>query len=76
MNYKKTLDFIKSKTSFSPKIGIVLGSGLGSAVKKIKIETSIPYHEIPGFLKPTIKGHSGNLIFGYMNSKSGKESPN
>lgn len=69
MNYKETLDFIKSKTSFSPKIGIILGSGLGSAVKNIKIETSIPYEEIPGFLKPTVEGHSGNLIFGYMSGK-------
>lgn len=69
MNYNETLDFIKSKTSFYPKIGLVLGTGLGGAVNKIKIETSIPYEEIPGFLKPTIKGHGGNLIFGYMSGK-------
>jgi|TARA_B110000908_G_C10230781_1_gene440453 purine-nucleoside phosphorylase len=69
MNYKETLDFIKSKISFNPKIGIILGSGLGSAIKNIKIELSIPYEDIPGFLKPTVKGHSGNLIFGYMSGK-------
>lgn len=69
MDYKKTIDFIKSKTSFHPKVGLVLGSGLGGAVKNIKIETTIPYEEIPGFLKPTIKGHGGNLIFGYMSGK-------
>src|SRR5210317_581257 len=69
MDYENTVDFIKSKTKFQPNIGIVLGSGLGDVAKDIVLECSIPYEEIPGFLKPTIEGHNGNLIFGYLCNK-------
>ncbi len=66
MNYNITIEFLKSKTNLSPTVGIVLGSGLGNMVNSIEIETSIPYKEIPGFIAPTIEGHLGNLIFGYI----------
>ena len=69
MDYNKTLDFIKSKTNFSPKTGIILGSGLGDVANDIDIVCSIPYSEIPGFIPPTIEGHLGNLIFGNLENK-------
>src|SRR5210317_182329 len=69
MDYENAVDFIKSKTKFQPNIGIVLGSGLGDVAKDIVLECSIPYEEIAGFLKPTIEGHNGNLIFGYLCDK-------
>lgn len=61
-----TLQYLKSKTSIKPTVGIILGSGLGSFSKKIQTETIIPYKEIPHFLIPSIEGHHGNLIFGYV----------
>lgn len=66
MEYDNTLKFIQEKTSITPQIGIILGSGLGSIVDSIKIEVTIPYKNIPGFISPTIEGHLGNLIFGYI----------
>lgn len=66
MNYNNTIEYLKSKTNISPTVGVILGSGLGDMVNSIKVETSIPYKEIPGFIPPTIEGHSGNLIFGYI----------
>lgn len=69
MNYSETLTYIKNIIDFKPKIGIILGTGLGHMVDKIKIEKSISYEEIPGFLKPTVHGHGGNLIFGYLSGK-------
>lgn len=63
----ETATFIKSKTQIKPKIGIILGSGLGHFVNEVKIETAIPFSEIPHFIPPTVEGHSGNLILGKIN---------
>jgi purine-nucleoside phosphorylase len=48
-------------------MGIVLGSGLGAFVDQMQIETTLPYDEIPGFIAPTVEGHGGRLILGYIN---------
>ena len=66
---KKTAEFLKEKTNFSPEIGIILGSGLGSFVDEVDIKFSIPYDEIPEFPLSTVEGHSGKLIFGYVKNK-------
>ena len=66
VQYKQTLDYIKSITDMKPIIGLVLGSGLGDVANDIDVKSTIPYKDIPGFLAPTIEGHSGNLIFGYL----------
>ena len=59
------VEFIKQKTNnFHPEIGIVLGSGLDGLAGAIKIEHLIYYSEIPHFPVSTVKGHSGQLLFG------------
>ena len=65
---KKTAEFLKNKTDFKPKIGIILGSGLGSFVDEVDIKFSISYDDIPDFPVSTVEGHSGKLIFGNVNS--------
>ncbi|MBT4791171.1 MAG: purine-nucleoside phosphorylase [Halobacteriovoraceae bacterium] len=61
----KTSDFIKDKMGqASPKVGIVLGSGLGDFADKIQDSIEIPYDEIPNFPKTTVKGHKGRLVIG------------
>lgn len=67
---QETVSFIRTKTSAKPKIGVVLGSGLGAFVKDIEVEATIPYKEIPHFSPPTVEGHSGNLIFGKVGNQS------
>ncbi len=49
--------------------GIILGSGLGEAITKLDNAIEIPYSEIPGLPQSTVKGHSGRLIYGFMNKK-------
>jgi purine-nucleoside phosphorylase len=61
---QETVSYIRTKTSAKPKIGVILGSGLGSFVKDIDVEITLPYKDIPHFSPPTVEGHSGNLIFG------------
>ncbi len=67
---QETIAFIRSKTNTKPKVGIVLGSGLGSFVKEIEIELTLPYKDIPNFCPPTVEGHSGNLIFGKVHGQT------
>lgn len=61
--------YIQKKTSIIPKIGIVLGSGLGNLAKEINEEISIPYEFIPHFPTSTVEGHSGKLIIGHLRKK-------
>lgn len=53
--------------SFRPKLGIVLGSGLGSFTEQLQDAITIPYHQLPGFPHVKVHGHSGNLVLGYLN---------
>lgn len=51
---------------FKPRIGIVLGSGLGNFTEFLEQKVAIPYHQIPDFPNPTVKGHHGELVMGYF----------
>jgi len=57
-------DFLKNKTSLSPKVGIILGTGLGGMIEEIEVEQSISYADIPHFPISTVESHQGKLIFG------------
>jgi purine-nucleoside phosphorylase len=60
----ETVNFLKSKIQNKPRIGVILGSGLGHFVQHMQIEAAIPFADVPNFIPPTVEGHSGNLIFG------------
>lgn len=49
---------------------VILGSGLGEFVHSIKNPISIPYEAIPGMPSTSVYGHSGELFFGTVNSKT------
>lgn len=57
-------EYILSKIKTKPKVGMVLGSGLGIYVDQIQNKTIIPYHEIPHFKRTSVEGHEGRLIVG------------
>lgn len=66
---KNTIAFLNEKTdNFKPEIGIILGSGLGELADEY-CDYAVPYNEIPGFVKSTVKGHKGRLVFAEINSK-------
>src|SRR5438876_4443351 len=56
--------FVRTKTNVQPRAGVVLGSGLGSVVDAVAVDTIIPYAEIPGAKAATVIGHSGQMVFG------------
>lgn len=66
---KETCDYIQSRTSVKPTIGIILGTGLGGLVKEISIHNEINYGDIPNFPVSTVQSHSGKLIFGELGGK-------
>ena len=66
---QETADFLKSKTKVVPRIGIILGTGLGGLVKEIEIIDTIPYETIPNFPVSTVESHAGKLIFGKLSGK-------
>ncbi len=64
---KATVDYIQSKTGFTPEVGIVLGSGLGGLVKDVEVEHSLSYSDIPNFPVSTVHGHGSKLLLGKLN---------
>ena len=50
--------------NFQPKVGLVLGSGLGQFCDNIKIGASINFKDLPGFPVAGVGGHAGKLLFG------------
>ena len=65
----QTVEYIKSKITTQPQVGIILGTGLGGLVKEIEIITEISYEKIPNFPISTVESHSGKLIFGKLGDK-------
>lgn len=58
-------DAIRRKAKKAPRVGLVLGSGLGAFAEKLGDRTAIPYHAIPNFPVPSgIVGHAGELVLG------------
>ena len=55
---------IRSRTTETPRIALVLGSGLGGFANDFEDSVSIPYEEITGFPRSTAEGHAGRLVIG------------
>lgn len=56
----------KDLKDFSPKVGVILGSGLGYFIDSITVVKKVAYKDIPYFPQSTAPGHMGNLVFGYF----------
>jgi purine-nucleoside phosphorylase len=61
---QRAAKFILARTKLRPRIGIVLGSGLGSFADNLSSATRIAYSKIPGFSRSTAIGHAGQLVIG------------
>jgi purine-nucleoside phosphorylase len=54
------------KGDFQPRVGLILGSGLGSLAEEITAKIVVPYKDIPHFPVSTVEGHAGQLVFGML----------
>jgi purine-nucleoside phosphorylase len=57
--------FLLSQTKVRPKIGLVLGSGLGAFADQLTDAARIPYSQIPSFPRSTAIGHAGQMVIGH-----------
>ncbi|MCO4792179.1 MAG: purine-nucleoside phosphorylase [Bacteriovoracaceae bacterium] len=60
----RTAKHIQEIRKVTPKVGLILGSGLGAFTERIEDPTIIPYADIPNFYDCTVEGHTGRLILG------------
>src|SRR5882672_518172 len=63
-NAESAAKFLLSQTPLRPKIGLVLGSGLGGFADDLVDATRVPYTNIPFFPRSTAIGHAGQMIIG------------
>lgn len=66
---QEAIDAIHKVDTTEPKIGVVLGTGLGSVADSIEANARIPYSEIPHFPVSTVDTHAGELILGTLAGK-------
>lgn len=57
---------MKKFSRLRPTLALVLGSGFGHVLARLRVQDKIPYAKIPGFPQPTVSGHAGELYFGEL----------
>lgn len=65
----QTTDFIRSKLIEKPRVGLILGSGLGALAESIESPVGIPFGEIPNWPISTVLGHAGKLVCGRLENQ-------
>ena len=49
-----------------PRVGLILGSGLGGLAQAVSDAVRIPYADLPGFPPAGVHGHAGELVLGQL----------
>ena len=57
---------VRAVSEFVPRVGIVLGTGLGSLAERVEVQTRIRYEDIPHFPVSTVDSHAGELVLGTL----------
>lgn len=65
---KATVEALRGQTTLRPKVGLILGSGLGALAEEVD-GVAIPYTEIPGMPVSSAPGHAGKLRVGYLDGR-------
>jgi len=65
-NPQRAAERLKKTSRLRPTLAIVLGSGFHHVLTELRVDTKIPYGKIPGFPRPTVAGHAGELFFGTL----------
>jgi purine-nucleoside phosphorylase len=63
-------EYIERNSDIKPKIGIILGTGLGGLAAEIEVETTLSYKDIPHFPLSTVETHEGKMLLGMLGGKS------
>jgi inosine/guanosine/xanthosine phosphorylase family protein len=57
---------VRVRTDIVPRVGLVLGSGLGGLADALELGVAIPFADLPGWPRTTAPGHAGRLVFGKL----------
>ena len=57
---------VRARSGARPRVGLILGSGLGALADAVEQSAVLPYAEIPGWPIPTVEGHAGRLVLGAL----------
>jgi purine-nucleoside phosphorylase len=67
---QQTTQAITARWAGRPRIGIILGTGLGALAGDIETEVTLPYAELPHFPQSTVTSHTGQLVCGQLSGKT------
>lgn len=66
----QAVEVIRNKISMQPRVGMILGSGLGMLADKVEEAVIIPYGDIPNWPVSTVEGHQGQLVIGVLEGQN------
>jgi purine-nucleoside phosphorylase len=69
-DYLRAAEVIGKRSTVRPKVGMILGSGLGHLAQAVEAPVRIPYGDIPGWATSTVEGHAGSLVVGTFEGKT------
>ncbi|XP_076752326.1 purine nucleoside phosphorylase isoform X2 [Xylocopa sonorina] len=63
---QESAQYLLERIKIRPKVGVICGSGLGLLAESLEDKQCFPYEEIPHFPVSTVKGHQGQMVFGFL----------
>ena len=66
----RTVEVIQRQITIKPRVGMILGSGLGTLAEKVEDAVIIPYGDIPSWPVSTVEGHHGRLVIGMLEGQA------
>lgn len=66
---ERATSHLRGLSDFHPEFGIILGTGLGGFAEEIAAEVTVPFDQIPGFVRSTALSHQGNLVLGTLGGR-------
>jgi len=66
----EAVDAIRRRTSYRPRVGLILGSGLNGLADSVQKADIIPYGELPNWPVSTVQGHAGRLVIGELEGQT------
>jgi xanthosine phosphorylase len=66
VSWREAAHALEERAGRRPRVGVVLGSGLGAVAEAVSDPTEIPFEELAGFPRPTVEGHGGQAVLGQI----------
>lgn len=63
---QEAVGWLRARSGFAPRVGLILGTGLGDLAGQIEPVLTVPFAEIPHFVPSTAESHAGNLVLGEL----------